>query len=381
MKLTISREDFSHAFNTVSAAAPARDVKEVLQYVKIVTAKNSITMQATDMEIGIRAKVANGEIEKAGEALLPARRMKAILSEIKEKEISLECTKDKVTIRAGRSVFNFPTPAAGEFPDVEEFSDKSSYYTLDALTLKKTIQHTAFATDATNARYSGIAGVLFEIEEEGTLSVVATDGRRLAYKKGSIKKHDAKKTDEKKSKETLSPRVVIHPKTLQIVERCIEEEGEVSLAAFENRAIFKIGDVEIVTRLIEGKFPNWQRILPKKEGRNQVDFIAESLHSALRQAAIPATEEHPGVILSFENGLVVLSANGAESGDSSVELPVSFDKEKFCFKIDPKFVREFLRVLDGDQLVSLFAINAEDAVLFTVGENYSYILMPLDMSR
>lgn len=402
MKLVIDREQFAHAFQLVAAVVPLREAREVLHNVKVVATNQGLLLQATDMELGIRYHMTDVEITHPGEILLPTKHVRRILQESRDKTITLEQTDEGLTVRGVRSVFTFPTPATEEFPTVEEFSSKAPAYSLNAQSLKKIIQHTVFATDAENTRYQAIAGVLFEIDEEDMLHVVATDGRRLAYetyqgkwhnktaklakdkakaaKKGDSEGESAKSSVEHYDSNPRDAGSVIPPKALQLVERTIDSiDGDVSVAIAENRIIFKVGHVEVSTKLIDGLFPKWRRILPKREEREEISIVAESLHSAVRQAAIVTTEMNHGVFFEFDMGKLILTAQGAETGKSQVELPISetpADPATLKFKIDPKFLQQFLKVLGPDEVVSMFAAGS-DPLLFCFGETYQYIVMPL----
>lgn len=374
MHLIVQRESFAQALQIVGSVTPSKDTKEVLHHIKVVADKHGVLLQATDAEIGIRYRLNDCEVVKPGETLLPTRRTKTIVQETRGETITLESDGHECTLLIERGKFKLLTPATEEFPDIEAFSTKLPHYTMSAQALQTIIQHTTFATDDENTRYSAIAGVLFEIDEDAKLNVIATDGRRLAYETYCGKVHE-----KKDASEPLARSPVLAPKALQMLERSLHNiEGDVQVALSAHRALFKIGEVELITRLIEGNFPKWRRIMPEKEGRTRIDFVAETLHAAVRQAQIVTTESQPGVLFSFTQGTVTLTAQGSETGESQIELPVSFDAAPFKFKIDPKFLREFLRVLEPTTVVSLWA-DATDPLLFTVGETYTYVVMPLSM--
>ncbi|MGL4942238.1 MAG: DNA polymerase III subunit beta [Thermoguttaceae bacterium] len=376
MKIVFPREKFVQALQFVGSVTPSRDTKEVLHHIKVVADKTGVLLQTTDTEVGLRYHIEDCEVVKPGEALLPTRRTRNVVQEARGETITIESDGHESTLLFDHGKVKLLTPAVEEFPDVEAFSKKLAYYNVSAPALRTIIQHTVFSTDDENARYAAIAGVLLEIDENDVLNAVATDGRRLAYETCQGKPHEGKET-----KEPLVRTVVVSPKALQILERCLHDEGDVQIATSAHRAIFKCGNVELMTRLIEGNFPKWRRIMPERSERLQIDFVADSLHTAVRQAQVVATEDKPGVVFSFAKGKVTLTAHGSETGESYVELPISFGDTPLKFQVDPKFVREFLRVLDPTTTVSLYvdSNNGEAALLFTVGETYSYVVMPMGM--
>ena len=133
----------------------------------------------------------------------------------------------------------------------------------------------------------------------------------------------------------------------------------------------------IVTRLVEGRFPKCADVFPRQEQMTRIEMTVGPFLSAVRQSAIVTDENHRGVDFTFGDGRVVLSGRGAETGEALVELPIAYDGAALPVMLDPRFVADFLKVLDPDETFSFYIRDAESAVIAATGDGYSYVIMPL----
>lgn len=364
MKLNIDRSVFSKALNLVSAATAVRDVKPILQNVKMTTQGNSILLQATDFEVGIRIRVDDCEVREEGEVMLPAKKLQQILSECKEKSLTFSDKDEKIIVNAGRNQFSLLTQSANEFPDIEQFN-AGKYHQVDASSLADAIFRTVIAADTDNTKYA-LGGVLLEMEGE-EIHVVATDGRRMAYQLMTGTDFGGHKSNT----------TILPTKPLQILARCIdgaEETCRVNICS--TRAIFECGPTTFFVRLIEGRFPRWQTIIPKTTGRQQIDISAGMLYSAIRQAAVVTNDKKPGVDFSFTDGLLRLNGQGDEIGNSEIELPIEYSGKEISVRFDPKFFVQFLNALDNNAILHLF-VAKDEPILGQTDDGYFHIIMPL----
>lgn len=364
MKISCEREKFSQAFQLAASVAATRDVKPVLQNVKIKVGKKDVLLQATDSEIGIRLLIDGCDALEKGEAILPTKHLRRILQESSEKTLQLESDQDKTIVSGSRSRFTLSTQPPDEFPDVEEFAE-TAYHEVSAKTLREIIRRTTFATDTDNTKYA-LGGVLIELLED-KLAAVATDGRRLAFQEGeakSIGKHEVENA-------------IFPSRALQLVERALgDDEQTVKIAVSANRALFQCGQTVFFTRLVEGRFPRWRNIIPDPEGKTKIEILTGALFSAVRQAAIVTSDKQPGVHFSFEKDKMELQSHGTEIGDSDVETPIEYDGPKLETKLDPKFMIDFLRVLDAEKKLTLYVATDEPFCVRT-DDGYAYVVMPL----
>ncbi|MDR2438013.1 MAG: DNA polymerase III subunit beta [Planctomycetaceae bacterium] len=364
MKISCERDKFAQAFQLVASVAAVRDVKPILQNVKIKVEKKGVLLQATDTELGIRLFLDNCETIEKGEAILPTKRLRMILTESSEEKLQIESDQDKTIVSGTRSRFTLTTQPPDEFPDVENFSE-TAYHEIPAKSLREMIRRTLFATDTDNAKYA-LGGVFFELIDE-TIAVVATDGRRLAYQSGRVQCVNNHKVETS----------IFPARTLQLVEKALNDDEEpVKIAVSANRALFQYGNMVFFTRLVEGRFPRWRSIIPETEGKTQIEVLSGALFSAVRQAAVVTSDKQPGVNFVFESGKLELLGHGSEIGDSSVELPISYSGPKKELKLDPKYMSDVLKVLEQEKNLSLF-LSDGDPLTIQTDDSYIYIVMPL----
>ncbi len=365
MKITCERDKFSQAFLLAASVSATKDVKPVLQNVLLKVENDSVILMATDTEIGIRINVSGCEISEPGTVILPTKLMRSILSENQDKTLEITGSNEKTIVQGSRSRFQLPTQPSDDFPEVEPFPEKT-YHTVAAPVFRELIKRTVFATDEDNTRYT-LGGVLLDFSED-KIGAVATDGRRLAHQEG---------TAESVNGHAPEGSSIFPAKALALVERAAGEEEMIQIAVSPNRAVFQTPQTVIYTRLIEGKFPRWKNIVPETDQKVVIELIAGAFLSAVRQAAIVTSEKQPGVEFSFDSGKLELRASGAEIGESTIDLPIAYTGEKLNLKIDPKFVTDFLRVLDAEKQVTLYLSKTGEPVLCRTDDHYEYVIMPL----
>lgn len=370
MKIKINRESFFRVFQIAAAVAPARSPKTILQNVKIEVTKDEGILTATDTEVGVKLTVPDLEVVTPGSAVVPVSRLSMILRESSDDLLEIDASSDKTLITGANSRFELQAQNPDEFPEVSGFDDKD-YYEINANVLKELIKRTLFATDSESSRYA-LGGVLLEMDEK-TITAVGTDGRRLAKMQGVLKKV---------GKPQAAATTIVPSRSMQLMERILPDgEVPVQISARANDLVMKEANGIFYTRLVEGRFPKWRDVLPKRESANRIDIPVGPMYSALRQAAIVASEESRGIDFTFNKGSLVLSNSTAEIGQSRIEMPVPFDQDELTITLDHRYVADFLKVLQPDKTFTLDVENAEAAAYCETDDNYGYVIMPLSKDR
>jgi DNA polymerase-3 subunit beta len=360
------REGLLSACQLASVAVSTRDVKPILKNLKAVVEKDRCTLMATDLELGVRLEVRGVNVEEPGEAILPAARLTAILRESADEELHLEASPDACLVRGKQTEFEMPSEDPGEFPDVPVF-EGDKYHELPAGQLREMIRRTIFAVAAENPRYA-LTGIMWELEGP-TIRLVATDGRRLAVMDGS--------TTVQGGSDTKGQTPVVPTKAMGLLERNLQDPDEmVRVMLRPNEALFKTERAMIYSRLVEGRYPPYREVFPKKQ-TVKVGLELGPFYSAVRQAAIMTDEETKKVVFAFTPKKLTLQARGATTGRSKVELDLSYDGKAINISFDPKYVTDMLRILTPDDPLTLELIDGNSVALFRSGEHYSYIVMPL----
>jgi DNA polymerase-3 subunit beta len=366
MKVRCHREGLLSAFQLASVAVPARDLKPILRNLKAIADGDRCTLLATDLELGIRLEVRGINVEESGDALLPAAKMLAILRESTDDELAIEADVRACLVRGQYNEFEMGGDDPADFPDLPEFSGES-YHEVPAGMLREMIRRTLFAAAAENPRYA-LTGILWELEGD-TARLVATDGRRLAVADGKATPHGGH--------DTKGQTHVVPTKAMQLLERNLQDPEElVRVSLRPNEALFKTERAMIYSRLVEGRYPPYREVFPKKQ-TVKVPLTVGPFHAAVRQAAIMTDEETKKVIFTFEKQKLTMQAQGPQTGRSKVELPIDYDNKTIKIAFDPKFITEMLRVLGADDTLTLELVDGNSVALFKCGASYSYIVMPL----
>jgi DNA polymerase III subunit beta len=371
MKIICNREKLLHAFQTVAAIAPARSPKPILQNVKLEVGPAAATLMATDLEVGIRYEVTGIEVEAPGAVVLPVGRFGSILRESSDATFRIESTGEGTTIRGERSQFKLPSENPLDFPPIAEFAE-TSYYELSGRLFRELIRRTIFATDNESSRYA-LGGVKLEWQDN-LLTAVGTDGRRLAKMEGPAQGVG--------QPAPFGDITVVPTRAMQLLERVLAEDGsEVQLAVQQNDILAKNSRAVIYSRLLEGRYPRWRDVFPQRAASLKLELTVGPLYSAVRQAAIVTSEESRGIDFTFGEGSLVLSGQTAEVGQSRVELPIAYDGAALGITLDPRFVIDFLKVLEPEKPFTLDLQDSDAAAVFTTDDGYGYVVMPLARDR
>jgi DNA polymerase-3 subunit beta len=371
MKITCQREKLLAAFQTAASVAPARSPKPILQNVKLEVSDQKATLTATDLEVGIRIEVPGITVEVPGCTVLPIARFGSILRESTDEKLRLDADGKGTHVRGERSEFKLPSENPDEFPTVASFNE-DKYHETSARLLREMIRRTIFATDAESSRYA-LGGVLLEFTEN-KITAVGTDGRRLSRMEGPARAVGGHAG--------AAANTIVPTRSMQLIERALSDsDGEVQLATRENDILVRSPRTTIYSRLVEGRFPRWRDVFPQRTDGQRIELPVGPMYSAVRQAMIVTTEESRGVDFSFGDGTLVLAARAADAGQSRVEMPIGYDGPSVGIMLDPRFVNDFLKVLDLDRTITLDIKDSESAAVFLTDDGYGYVVMPLARDR
>jgi DNA polymerase-3 subunit beta len=367
MKIQCEREKLLRDFQMAAAVAPSRSPKPILQNLKLEAQKDKAVLMGTDLEVGIRIEVEGIVVDAPGSVVLPISRFLSILRESTDEVMTMNSDGRKIQICGQRCEFHLPSENPDEFPLVNQF-DEARYQELPARFFREIVRRTVFATDNESTRYA-LGGVLLEMTADH-ITAVATDGRRLARQEGP-----AKSVGEAPSADRMT---IVPSRAMQLLERSIGDgEEAVQISARENDVLVKSGRVVMYSRLVEGRFPKWRDVFPRRENTQRIEVTVGPFFSTVRQAAIVTSDERRGVDFTFGNGKAVLAAHGAEYGESHVELPIAYEGPELVITLDPRYLSDFLRVLNPEAMLLLEIRDAESAAVCSTEDGYAYVIMPL----
>ena len=384
MKLTCLQQNLAEGLSVVGRVVPARSTLPVLQNVLLATDQGRLKLAATNLEMAMTVWV-GAQVEAEGQITLPARVLSewvALLDKDQPVELSLNPRNRRVTLRCGRYESNISGIDAEDFPAIPTVEEGTSV-ALDSATLKAAVGQVAFAAAQDDSR-PVLAGVLVKLEQ-GSLTLAAADGFRLAVR-----------TLELPSADLPPLNLIVPARALSELARVLpEEEGkQVELAATSNRShiLFRVEDVELVSRLIDGQFPDYNRIIPR-EAKCLAVLPTRELLQATRAASVFARDNSMIVRLQLTPaaeaqelalGKVVVSSTSAEMGDNTGDLDASVSGEEQQVAFNGKYLREALEALDAAQVRLEITGPASPGVFRPGGAeegDYLHVIMPMHVAR
>jgi DNA polymerase III subunit beta len=367
MKVICNRGALLEALSATGNVVAARTPKPVLQCLKLTAGENRLVVAATDLEAAIRFVDTQVQVEKPGEALVPADKLRDIVRESVDDTLQLEIIGDSAHVKGQDSHFKIFTQPVADFPPVPDFQGPADFEIL-AGQLKLLISQTLFATLKESSRYA-FNGVLVSAQGR-KVQLVATDGRRLALAKGELPSPVGAKKD--------GPSAIVPAKALGLVDKLLEDpEESVSVQLRENQAIFHTESATLTTNLVEGQFPPYEDVIPKDTDK-MMTAAAADFHSAIRRAALLTTAESKGVRLQFSKKGLIISSRSPESGEATINFACKYEGADVEIGFNPQFVTEALRVIGSDE-VTLELVAPNRPGLLKGGPNFLYVIMPVNL--
>lgn len=367
MKFSILQQDFLPALQSISRSVGVRATLPILSNILLSSEGSKLKIAATNLEIGV-IKLINAEIQDPGEITVPAKTLMEIVSSLSPVKIDLESSGELLNLSANKFKATINGTASSEFPVIPLSVSKGVIFKKEVLLSCASI---LFAAAVDEGRPI-LTGILTE-SSNGSLNFVATDGFRLANRKV---KPDGKLT--------TGFRVLIPRRTFEEVLRILQEEGadevEVSTAPNQNQIIFKIGLTIASSRLIEGQFPAWEKIIPEKTVLRSLVDRAELLR-AVKLASVFAKNEANIVTLKISPERIILESSAKELGTQTNEIEGQTEGEELSIAFNAKFLQDVLTSCSGSQVMLEFSGPLSATLIKPVGaEDLKYIIMPVRVS-
>ncbi|MBP84821.1 MAG: DNA polymerase III subunit beta [Verrucomicrobiales bacterium] len=364
MKFQIDKDVFQEALNQVQHVVSTRTTLPILSNVLIEADELGLQLSTTDLDVTITKRIA-ANITETGATTLPVRRLASIVRELPTSEITFEESDDAATVRSGPSFFKMLGLPAGEFPAIGEFGEAKDF-TIDQKLLKEALRKTSYAISTDETRYV-LNGVNCLIGE-GMLTLVATDGRRLAMVEQDLEFPAGNETA-----------VIIPTKAVNELQRLLDDSGELKVALTDSQAGFELNDSNLITKLIEGNYPNFRQVIPGN-ANHRVTVERETLHSAVKRVSLLANEKTNSIKFTFEDHRLAISSNSPEIGEAEEVIDVRYDGPKIVVAFNPEFVMAPLRNLDQDE-VFIDLIDESSPGVIKIDEPFLYVIMPMRVAN
>ncbi|MDH3335672.1 MAG: DNA polymerase III subunit beta [Rhodospirillaceae bacterium] len=369
MKLTIERSALLKSLGHVQNVVERRNTIPILSNVKISARDGKLSLNATDMDLDIIDDT-DAVVSQPGETTAPAHTLYEIVRKLPDgSEVEIDASTDdgKLTLRSGRSRFSLSSISSSEFP-VMSGGDMPSSFSISAVQLKELIERTRFAISTEETRYYLNGIYLHEAVGEGpVLRAVATDGHRLASADIVLPK-GAKGM----------PGVIVPRKTVGELHKLIEEtEGEIMISLSGSKIQFSFDGVVLTSKLIDGTFPDYERVIPSGNDKELVVGRKQFADSVDRVSAI-STEKSRAVKMTLDGKSLVLSASSPESGSATDELETGYTGDKLEIGFNSAYLLEITRQIEGDNMTLTMSDAASPTIIREEGDNSAlYVLMPM----
>jgi len=361
MKFRIAKEAFLDGLQQVQHVVSSRTTLPILSNVLIEAGEGSLRLTTTDLDVGVSG-IVPAEISKAGATTLPVKRLVNIIRELPSAEIEVSVdSKNVASIKSGPSFFKIIGLPDGEFPPLADFEEAKEYKIPQSI-LRSGLKKTSYAISTDETRY--VLNGIFPSFKEGKLTLVATDGRRLAMVDHELEFPASHEVD-----------FIIPTKAVQELQRHLGADGDLILRLSDNQVCFEIDSSMIVSKLIEGNYPNYRQVIPG-ETKERLTLSREQLLETTRRVSLLSSEKSNSVKLSFGPNQVDVTANSPDIGEANESIEVAYDGADFAIAFNPEFLMAPLKSLEED-MVHLDLIDEMSPGVLRTDDAFLYVLMPM----
>jgi len=372
MQLACKREELLKGIQTVQSVVGTKSTLPVLANVLLDAKGKKMDMTATDLEVAVRCSV-KVEVTEPGAVTVPARTLSEVVRELPSEDLQIRVDeKSRVEINSGQAMFNLMGLPREDYPVLPKFKADGEFF-IDRELLSEMIKKTIFSVSHDQTRYV-LCGVCFHVEK-GKITMVSTDGRRLSY--------ISKDIEIDKGKEA---KAIIPTKAINELNRILaqggtreetEEDSKVKISIEKNQVSFMIDDTVLISRLIEGHFPNYEQVIPRSS-EIKLKIRTEELLQATKRVALLTTEKSNSIRYSLKPNKLIISANTEGLGEARDVVGIDYAGAEMEIACNPQFLMDVLRNIDCEE-VFLELTNSLSPCLIrpTTEEEYISIVMPM----
>ena len=364
MKVSLPKADMYEALQKVQNIVSSKTTVSILSNVLLETLEDNLIFTATDLQVGVRCRTKT-EVKEEGSSTLPARKLFGILRELPEDKVTISIDKkNNATINCGTSLFKIKGLSREEFPQLPEFTDSESF-TLPQEQFKAMLRCTAYAVSREDTRYV-LMGLYFVIKGN-KLTLVSTDGKRLSKVEGEIK--DQVEGDRE---------FIVPLKAVDELVRMLQNEGDVQLYLAKNQVAFQLDGTLLVSRLIDGTFPDYDRVIPEVS-QEKVEVDRQELASLVRQAALLTSEQSSSIKLSFQPNKLEIKSATPDVGMADVSMPLKYSGKEIEIAFNPEYLKDVLANMDEAVAILEFTDAFSPGVIRGQG-SFLHVIMPMRLN-
>jgi DNA polymerase III subunit beta len=374
MKFKINRDHFSNGLQQVLNVVGSKATMPILSNVLIEAEKDHISLTTTNLDLGIRCRI-KAEVKETGSVTLPVKRLATIVRELPNVDVAFDSSPNhQVKLASGGSQFRIMGIGKDEFPPLPEFGEDKSF-ALEQGELVNMLKGVAYAQSVDETRYI-LNGVYFNFRD-GKLSLVATDGRRLALISKELEFPAAN-----------AGSIILPAKTVGELLRLLDKGAKVKISFNERRASFQIATekdtsglvdhIYLFSKVVEGNYPNYQQVIPK-ETHQRIKLERELLLQCVHRAALVCSEKSNSVKIKLTSNLLEISASSPDFGESHESMAISYSGPDLQVAFNPQFIMDPLRALTKDEVFFELKDEVSPGVFKTL-ESFICVIMPVRLS-
>lgn len=364
MHVVCKKNDLFHGVQTALNAVSNRNTLPILSNILFESQKDSLKLTATDLEVSIVCMIPS-QVLSPGNITIPAKKLFDIVRELPDEEITLKLNDNNLIIlTCGKSIFKLNGLPKDEYPLLPKIK-KEDGVDLAQNYLQDMIKKTIFSVSTDETRYV-LNGVLFVVEND-IIRMVSTDGHRLSF-------------IEKKLDKAVSQNIhhIVPAKALQELNKVLSGEGTVNIQLNENQIIFSSPDLVLMSRLIDGQFPNYEQVIPKKS-ETSILCNTEKFNSATRRVSLLASDKSNSVKYVFSQSQLLISANTPEVGEAQEDIDIVNPNDTITVAYNAKYVLDAVKNIDTPEFIIELTTNLNPGV-FKPKDNtlkYIFVIMPM----
>ena len=361
MKISFQKADILDAVQRVQSIVSTKTTLSILSNLMIESAEGNVILTGTDLQVGIRCKLAAKVLEPGG-STIPARMLSSILRELPGDDVELSIdAKDIATITSGRSFFKLMGISKEEYPKLPEFSEEQAF-AIEQEVLADMLHKCVYAISREDSRYA-LMGLYFLLKDK-SLILVATDGRRLSKMSTPIN------IDVKYKKDFIVPL-----KAVEELTKMLGSEGEVKVFLAKNQVAFDVEDTRLMSRLIDGAFPDYERVIPETS-QEKISIPRQEFASLARMASLITSDRAGMIRLRFEKEKLTVTSHAPEIGEARADMPIDFKGKEVEVGFNPAFVRDVLSSMDEDEITIELTDSLSPGVIRGEG-TFIHVIMPM----
>ena len=368
MEFVVRKNDLLRELQLFQGIVERKNTIPILANVLMEATGDDLRFSATDLEVGLRSKC-KASVAKSGSLTLPAKKFYEIVKSLPDTDIRVAEDKNGVKVAADRFDSRMQTLPKEDFPTLPE-SGGAATVGLSPASMKEMVSKTQFAITGEDTRYF-LNGALFVLRAD-SMSLVATDGHRLALV--NVKRDGAPGGDGEENK------AILPKKTLGELGRLLMDgDGDIAYERGENHLFFTVGDRMLISRMIDGQFPAYERVIPKGNDKH-IEFERDRLTNAVKRVALLSNERSRAVKFQIDKGKVDVTSSSPELGEAKETLPVEYSGSSMQICFNAQYVLDFLSAVTTDVVALELKDEVSQAVMTPVGAegyDYTYVIMPM----